>query len=132
MKQRHPSKYERPHDALAELGFGDQKRAQALGRDQQGLNIALRRSVDQRRASGKLADVRQELTHSLFHNRRRVAQTIALGERDRALEDDEHAWIDPSRFEQFLPIGIFAENAVASQAADFGVGQRRKRLLVAG
>ena len=91
LKQRHPPKNERPHNALAEFGFGDQKRAQAFGRDQQSLDVALRRSVDEGRASGKLTDVGQELTDSLFHNRRRVAQTIALGERHRALKDDKHA-----------------------------------------
>ena len=131
MKQGHPSKDERPHDALAELGFGDQERAQALGRDQQGLDVALGRSVDKRRARGKLADVREELTLALLGDRRQMAQAVALGERDQALEHDEHAGTDLSRFEQFLPVRIFAHRPVAPQSIDFLRGQRGKGLLVA-
>ncbi len=61
---------ERPHDALAEIGFGDQESTQAFGRDQQGLDVALRRSVDKRRARRQLADVREKLALALFDDRR--------------------------------------------------------------
>ena len=108
LKQGHPPKNERPHDALAELGFGDQERTQALGRDEQGLDVALRRSVDQRRARGKLADVGQKLTFALLDDRRHMAQAVALGQRHQALEHDEHAGADLSRFEQLFAVRIFA------------------------
>ena len=60
--QSDPAKDQRAHDALAEIGFGDQQRAQPVGRDQQGLDVALGRAVHQRGAAGELADLGQELT----------------------------------------------------------------------
>ena len=131
LQQSHPPKNERPHDALAELGFGDQKGTQALGRDQQGLDVALGRSVDKRRARGKLADVGEKLTLALLGDRRQMAQAVALGQRHQALEHDEHAGTDLSRFEQFLAVRIFAHRPVAPQSVDLRRGQRGKRLLVA-
>ena len=79
LKQSHPAKNERPHDALAELGFGDQERTQTFGRNEQGLDVALCRAVRDRRAPGKLAGVSRELTRALFDDRRRMAQAVALG-----------------------------------------------------
>ena len=130
-EQGHASKNERPHDALAEVGFGDQESTQAFGRDEQCLDVALRRSVDKRRARGKLADVREELTGALLGDRRHVAQAVALADRHLALEHDEHARADLSRFNEFLAIRIFAQRPVSSQSIDFLRRQLRKRFLVA-
>ena len=56
---------QRAHDALAEIGFGDQQRAQFVRRDQQRLDIALGMAVDQRDAAGELADLGQKLPGAL-------------------------------------------------------------------
>ena len=80
------------------------ERTQAFGRDEQGLDVALRRSVDKRRARGKLADVRQELAFALLGDRRQMAQAVALGQRHLALEHHEHARTDLSGFEQFFAV----------------------------
>ncbi len=61
LDQADPAQDQRAHDALAELGLGDQQRAQFLRRDQQRLDVALGMAVDQRDAAGELADLGQKL-----------------------------------------------------------------------
>ena len=46
LNESHAAKDERAHDAFAEIGFGDQQRAQCVRGDQQGLDVALGRGVD--------------------------------------------------------------------------------------
>ena len=116
---------------LVEFGFADQQRAQTLCWNEQRLDVAFRRCVDKRRASGKLADIRQELAGTLFSDRRYVAQTIALADRHLALEQDEHAGADLSGLKELLAVRIFAVRAIAPQPLDFLRCQLRKRLLVA-
>ena len=99
LNQGDPSKNERAHDAFAELGFSDQQGTQPLGGDQQGLDVAFRRAVHQRRAPGKLTDLGQELTCALLGDGSDMAQAVALGDRDKARQHDEHAGPDFSRFE---------------------------------
>ena len=48
-------------------------------------------AVDQRRAVGELADFGEELARALLDDRRHMAEAVALGDRDMALEHDEHA-----------------------------------------
>ena len=84
LDQADPAQDQRAHDALAELGLGDQQRAQLLRRDQQRLDIALGVAVDQRGAAGQLADLGQELARPLVDDRRDVAEPVALGDRDMA------------------------------------------------
>ena len=107
-EESHPPKDERAHDAFAEIGFGDQERPQSVSGDQQGLDVALGGRVHQRRAAGELADLGQEVAHALFDDRSDVAQSVALGHRDEALEHDKHAGRDFSRFVQLLPVRKFA------------------------
>ena len=61
------------------------------GGDQQGLDLALGRGVDQRRAAGELADVGEEVTGALLDDWRDMAQPVALGDRNEAFEYDQHA-----------------------------------------
>ncbi|MHC2773059.1 hypothetical protein ACVIM7_002526 [Bradyrhizobium liaoningense] len=53
LDQIDPAQDQRPHDALAELGLGDQQRAQPVRRQQQRLDIALGAAVDQRRLAAR-------------------------------------------------------------------------------
>ena len=103
---------------------------EALGWDQQGLDFAFRRPVHQRCAPGKLTDLGQELTCALLGDGSDMAQAVALGDRNKARQHDEHAGPDFSRFEELLPVRVFAQRPVASQSIDFLVRQGRKRLLV--
>src|SRR6202034_3855706 len=111
-EQSDSSQNERPHDALAKLGFADQEPAQALCRNEQRFDVAFRLPVDQRRAGGELADVREELTGALLGDRRHMAEAIALADRDYPLEHDEHSRTDLSGLEQFLAVRIFAQRTV--------------------
>ena len=81
LDQADPAQDQRAHDALAELGLGDQQRAQLLRRDQQRLDVALGMAVDQREAAGKLADLGEELPRPLVDDRRDMAEAVALGDR---------------------------------------------------
>ena len=109
LKQSHPAKNERPHDALAELGFGDQQRTQTFGRNEQGLDVALRRAVRDRRAPGELTGLSRELTRALFDDRIHMAQAVALDNREDSLEHDKHARAELPSFEQLLPVRIFTQ-----------------------
>ena len=69
---------QRAHDALAEIGFGDQQRAQLVRRNQQRLDVTLGAAVDQRDAAGKLADFGEKLSRPLVDDRRDMAEAVAL------------------------------------------------------
>ena len=56
---------QRAHDALAELGLGDQHGAELVGRDEDHLDLAFGMAVDQRRLAGQLADLGEELAGAL-------------------------------------------------------------------
>ena len=100
LDQADPAQDQRAHDALAEIGFGDQQRPQPLRRNQQRLDIALGMAVDQRDAAGELADLGEKLARPLIDHRRDVAEAVALGDRDMAGQDDEHAGTDLAGLEQ--------------------------------
>ena len=91
LDQADPAQDQRAHDALAELGLGDQQRAQLVRRDQQRLDLAFGMAVDQRDAAGELADLGEELARPLLDHRRDMAEAVALGDRDMARQHDEHA-----------------------------------------
>jgi hypothetical protein len=91
LDQADPAQDQRAHDALAEIGFRDQQRAQFVGGNQQRFDIALGVAVDQRDAAGELADLGQELTRALIDHRRDMAKAVALGDRDFARQYHEHA-----------------------------------------
>jgi hypothetical protein len=131
LKQGHSSEDERAHDALAELRFGDQQRAQTLGGNEQALDIAPCCAVGDRRAPRKLTGLAREVTCALFDHWRHMAQAVALDDRHEALEHDEHAGAELSSLEQLLPVGVVAQRSIAPQSVDFARSQRRKCFLVA-
>ena len=87
LDQADPAQDQRAHDALAEIGFLDQQRAQALRRDQQRFDVAFRAAIDQRDAAGELAELSEELSRPLIDDRRDMAEAVALGDRDMAGQD---------------------------------------------
>ena len=91
LDQADPAQDQRAHDALAEFGFRNQKRAQLVRRDQQRFDVALGMAVDQRDAAGELADLGQKLPRSLVDDRGDMAEAIALRDRDVARQHHEHA-----------------------------------------
>ena len=131
LDQAYPSQDQRAHDAFAEIGFGDQKRAQALRRDQKSFDIAFGMTIDQRDTAGELPDFSEELSWSLIDHGRDVAEAITLGDRNMAGQDHEHARSRFTRFEQLFTISVTLDVTEATHARDLAWRQRRKRLLVA-
>ena len=118
---------QRAHDALAEIGLGDQQRAQALRRNQQRFDLALGMAVDQRDPAGELADLGEKLARSLVDDRRHMAEAVALGDRDVAGQHHEHARPRPAGLEQFFAVAVVADIAEPAHAGDFLRRQRAGR-----
>ena len=125
-----PAQDQRAHDALAEIGFGNQQRAQSLRRNQERLDVALGVAVDQRGAAGELTDFGEKLTRSLVDHRRDVTEAIALGNRDMAGQHDEHARSGLAGLEQHLAVLVGSDIAEPAHARDFLRRQRRECLLM--
>ena len=119
LDQADPAQDQRAHDALAEIGFGDQQRAQFLRRDQQRLDLAFGMAVDQRDAAGELADLGQELARPLIDHRRDMAEPVALGDRD--MPDSTTNMPGPGLpvSNSVSPCLIGAQLAEAAHAVDF-------------
>ncbi|MEJ0041584.1 MAG: hypothetical protein WDM81_04985 [Rhizomicrobium sp.] len=66
-----------------------QEVAQALRRDDDGLDVAERRGVDQRRAAGKLGQLAHEIAWAVGDDQLPVPQAVVLLDRYFAGEDDE-------------------------------------------
>ena len=80
LDQADPAQDQGAHDALAEIGFRHQQRAQLLRRNQQRFDVALGMAIDQRDAARELADFGQKLTWPLIDDRRDVTEAVALGD----------------------------------------------------
>jgi hypothetical protein len=91
LDQRHAPQNQRAHHPLAQVGFGNDERAQLAGRHQQGIDVVLGMAVDQRGRARQLADFGQELARPLGDDGHHMAQAVALGDGDRALEHHKHA-----------------------------------------
>ncbi len=132
LDQADPAQDQRAHDALAEIGFGDQQRAQSLRRNQERLDITLGMAVDQSDAAGELADLGEKLPRALIDHRRDVTEAIALGDRHMAGQDDEHAGPGLAGLEQHFAVLVPARLAKPAHARNLLQRQRRECLLKAG
>src|SRR5712671_2360365 len=130
LDQVYAAQDKRAHDALAEIGFGDEQRAQSFRRNQQGFDIALGMAIDQRGAARELTDFGEKLTRSLIDDRRDVTKAIALGDRDMAGQDDEHARPGFAGLEQSFAVLVSSDIAEPPHARDFLRRQRRECLLM--
>ena len=130
LNQSHPAQDQRAHDAFAEIGFRDQQRAQSFRRYQQRFDVTLGMTVDQRDAARELADFGEKLTGSLIDHRRDVAETVALGDRDMAGQDDEHARSGFAGLEQPFAVLVGSDVAEPAHARNLLQRQRRKCLLM--
>jgi hypothetical protein len=130
LDQADPAQDQRAHDAFAEIGFGNQERAQPVGRDQQGLDIAFGHAIDQRGAAGELADLGEKLARPLIDDRRDVTEAVALADRDMAGQHDKHSGSGLAGLEQFVAVPVMNDVAEPAHARDFLRRQRRKCLLI--
>ena len=130
LDQADPAQDQRAHDALAEIGLGDQQRAQFVRCNQKRFDTALGMAVDQRDAAGELADLGQKLPRPLIDDRRDVAKAVPLGDRDVARQHHEHAGAGLAGFEQPFAVLIAAHIPEPAHAVDLMRRQGRKGLLL--
>jgi len=117
--------------AFAKIGFGDQKRAQSLRRNQKRFDVALGMAIDQRDPARELTDFSEKLTRPLIDDRRDVTEAVALADRDMARQNDEHARSRLAGLEQFFAILVISDLAEPAHPRDFLRRQRRECLLKA-
>jgi hypothetical protein len=120
------------HDALAEIGFGDQQRAQFFRRNQQRLDIAFGVAVDQRDAARKLTDLGEKLSGPLVDDGGDVTEAVALGDRHMAGQHHEHSRAGLAGLEQRFTALVMAHVAEPAHAPDLLRRQGGKGLLEAG
>ena len=82
---------QRAHDLVAQLGLGDEQRAQALRRYQKRLDVGDRLGVDQRRTAGQILELGEKVASLRLDDRCHMAQPVPTCDCDRTREDDEHA-----------------------------------------
>ena len=88
--------------------------------------------VDERVPAGQRADLGQELSASMGHERRHVAQSVALAQRHASVQQDEHAARGLSRRDEPRAARIALALAEAADARDLRVGQLGKHLMASG
>ena len=115
-------------EALAQVGLGDQQRAQLRRADLDRLDLGFRDRVDERGPAAELADLAQETARAVPVDRRHVAEAVALGDGDLAAEDQGHAHAGIAGTHDPLALGIAPEPAEARDARDVGDAERGKHL----
>ena len=84
-----PTQDQRPHDALAEVSFGNDQRPQAIGGDDESLDRLLRHSVRQRGPARQLRHLADEVAWPNSDDRLVHIQLIVLGNNNTASEDND-------------------------------------------
>jgi hypothetical protein len=132
LDQRDAAQDQRARDALAELGLGDQQRAQVRRVDQQHVDVGGGMAIDQRRPARQLADLGEELAGPVAHDRHDAAEAVALRDRDLAVEHDEHPGAGLAGRDELLAGAVAAAHAEATDAAAIGRIEGREQLVAPG
>jgi len=131
LHQGHAAQDQGAHQALAQVGLGDDQRAQLLGRQQQGLDLALGDAVHQGRPAGQLADLAAELARPVQRELAVRPHAVALHGGDRALEHQEQARAGLAGGVQALAVLEAHRPAEAVDAGHLGRRQHGKHLVPA-
>ena len=91
LDQADPPQDQRAHDPLAQLGLGDEQRAQPLRRDHHRLDIGQRIGVDQRRPPRKLRQLAHERAALMGNDVGPPVGLVMLADLDLAVEDQDEA-----------------------------------------
>ena len=130
--QADPAQDQRAHDPLAEVRFGDDQRAQLIGRHEQRLDIVVRVRIHQRGATGERPDLAEELAMAVRDERHDVSQPVALAQRHPAAENDEHPGTGLAGGDEALAARVASRRPEAADARDLGIRQLRKHLMAPG
>ena len=124
-----PAQDQRTHDPLAELGFGDQERAQPFRWNVEGADRLAGVTVDQRRTARKLRQLSDHRARSGAVKRPAAALFVVPDEIDRAGQDDEQAVAPLADLEQRLPGVVATVFAEPAHPLELGRRQREKDLI---
>ncbi len=122
---------ERAHDALAELGLGDEQRAQSLRRNQQRLDVAPGVGIDERGTAGQLGEFAHERPDVVRDDNLRHRRLAPAGDGGVARENDRKAvagFAEPHDRSARIEAAQLAE---APQPVDLGGLEHREHLFAA-
>ena len=102
LEQTHAAQNQRPHDALAKLGFRDQQCAKPVRRNDNAVYRLKRGRVRKRRPTRHLRQFAQELAGPMGHDFVTVPQTVVSGDFDLAARNDDQAGPDLAGREQLV------------------------------
>lgn len=131
LDQRGAAEEEGVRDLLAELRRLDHQSPHSVGRHEDGLDVADRMAVDQRRLAGELPDLGEELARPLLDDRCDIAEPVAPGDGDAPREDHEHARAGLAGLEQRRACGVPQDLPERPDPVDLLGRERRESRLVA-
>ena len=129
--ERDAAQDQRAHDALAQIGFGDDQRAQLIRRNQKRLDLIVRLSVHHRLPPGKLRNLGEKLAATSAGERHDMTKPVAQARAHGALQHDEHPRARLAGGQQTLACCVATHRAEAADARDFGFRELREQLLAA-
>ena len=128
-EQSDPAQDQGAHDALAELGFADQQRAQLLRRNDQRLDRLGRAGIDERGPARKLGEFAHEVAGTVRDDQRGCAALAMLRDLDVAGEDDRETAAHRACICERIARRIGAKLAETAHALDVRCFQRGKHLM---
>ncbi len=132
LQKADPAQDQGPHDPLAQLGLGDQHRAQAVGPDAQHLNVGDGLDVDQGGAVRQLGQFADEVAGLVLDDHVAFVVSVAPADAGAAFEDDHQPGRNLAGLGQHvagLGVGDLAE---AADAVDFLRLEAGEHLIAAG
>jgi len=131
LDQRDAAQDQRANDALAEIGLGDDQRAQTRGAEQQDLDRTVGDDVDERGAARERSHFAGEVARFLAHDWNDVAEAVALADGDGAAQDDEHAHTGLAARYEALARSVALDRGEAPHALDVRGAEPREHFAAA-
>ena len=124
-------KDQRAHQALAEIGFGDQQRAQAIGGNRHGLDVGQRLLVDEIWPARQLCELAHEIAALVRDDVRRLA-AVRLGDVDLARQDQHQSGPDLADPREHFALLVAARFTESGEPRNFIVGEAQEHLRSTG
>src|SRR5687768_8830723 len=97
-----PAKDERAHDALAEIGLGDEQRAELFRRNDESLDGLVRIRIDERRSSRELREFAEEVPRLVRDDQLAPAELVVPADGDLTGENHDLPVSDLSHLHERL------------------------------
>ena len=131
LDQPHAAQDQRPHDPFAQLGLGDQHRAQLLGRNVHRLDVAQRIGVHQRRAAAELSQLAQERAGAVGHDGLATTALELLADPHLPSQDQADAVSCLAHVQHRFACAVENRRAEAAQPLNLVPAQYREHLRTA-